>query len=181
MGQINVTLDSQPIGMVESKNPLISGSYIASITDVVGVVAANNYMALFNGAGTKLIIVTGIFISTYVTSGSSSARNSMQGQLITTATGGTNAASTIAKFDSTMPAATGTLLTGNPTVTLGNNVFNSPPPVNSSNGQYVHSVGDGVPVLAGALTLRANEGIVIRSAAGNAAQTWNISMVWSEI
>lgn len=185
MGQVNVVVDQQPIMAysTEAKDPKISGTYASGITDVAGVAAANNYLSIENPVGnTKLIVLLGLFISTYVASGMSTTRNSMTGKLASSLSGGTVVtAANIVKFDSTYAAATAVLRTGNPTVTLGANVFNSPPPINASTGQYVHSVGAGASTAGGGLLLRPGEGFVVTSAAGNTSQTWNMSVQWGEI
>lgn len=183
MAQVNIGFENIPtIFGVESRNPQISGAYVASLTDVPGVVAANNYMSIENPTGgTKLIVLSGLFISTYSTA-ASSTRNSLQGFLATGLSGGTTiASSAISKFDSTTANATAVVRSGNPTATTGAVIFNSPPPIGTTTSQYVHSVGNGGSSAAGGLILRPGEGLVMRTAAGNTNQTWNISIEWMEI
>ena len=182
MGQLNVSVVGA-IGQYDAPSPLITGAYVASLTDAPGVVAANNFMTINNPSGnTKTIVLLGLFVSTYVASGASATRNSLQGMLANTISGGTvMAASAIAKFSSAAPAATAEIRTGNPTVTTAANIFNSPPAINTSTAQYVHSVGSGASLAGGTVTLLPNEGFVIRTAVGNTAQTWNISLLWGEI
>lgn len=164
-------------------SPAIKGAYIASITDAPGVVAANNFMTLVNPvASGKTIVILGTFVSTYVASGASTTRNSLQGQAATAVSGGSLlAVSAIGKFVSTMSNAVAEVRTGNPAATAGANLFNSPPPIGVTASQFVHSVGGGASTASGPLTLLAGEGLVIRTAAGNTSQTWNISVVWGEI
>lgn len=178
-GTIAVT---SPITVLDAKIPNLRGGYILSLTDLPGVVAANTFVAIFNAPGSGRVITTlGAFISTYVASGGSTTRNSMQIMGITTATGGSSAASSIYKLDSAFPTATATALISNPTVTLGNGVANSPPPIGTTVGQYVHSVGLGLLPIGGGLVLREGEGLAFRTAAGNVNQTWNISVGWVEV
>jgi hypothetical protein len=183
MGQVNVTVLEQPIGMIPQKDPALRGVYVTGITDAAGVVAANNYMTLVNPVGSgRIVVVLGVFISCYVAAGSSNARNSMQGQVATAVSAGTLVIpANIAKFQSGMPNAVAEVRTGNPTATAGANIFNSPPPINSAAGQYVHSVGYGAATSSGAYTLLPGEGVVLRTVTGNVAQTWNISIEWGEI
>jgi hypothetical protein len=193
MSQENIIIDNlinpMPISSSTSlatylaQAPALRGAYIFSVTDAPGVVAANNFLTLTNPvASGHTIIVLGAFISTYVTSGASTTRNSMQGMLANTVSGGSVAsAASIAKFQSAFPASIADVRTGNPTATLAANVFNSPPPINTSTAQYVHSVGGGASTASGPLTLLAGEGLVFRTAVGNVSQTWNISVVWGEI
>ena len=166
-----------------AQSPLIKAAYIFSTTDAPGVVAANNFMTLVNPVGSgKAIVVLGAFVSTYVVSGASITRNSLQGQQCGVATGGTVAgAAAIAKFASSMPASIADIRTNNPTVTAGANVFNSPPAIGVTASQFVHSIGGGASTASGPLTLAAGEGFVMRTAVGNINQTWNISIVWGEI
>src|SRR5437899_10898958 len=106
MGQLNVVIDSQPIQSyaIEAKDPAIKGTYVASLTDAPGVTAANNFMTIVNPSGnTKTIVLLGLFVSTYVASGGSTNRNSLQGMLANTISGGTlMASSAIPKSSSYM-------------------------------------------------------------------------------
>lgn len=181
MGQINATILEQPIAMLDGKIPGING-YLTGITDVPGVVAANNFMTLFNPvASGKKIIILGVYVSTYIVTGSSNARNSLQGQLATGISGGTLVgASSIVELDSTGPSALAEVRIGNPTATAGANIFNSPPSVGTSVTQYVHAVGLGFGTVSGGLILNSGEGLVMRTAAGTTGQTWNISLGWGE-
>lgn len=171
------------VGTYDIKYPPFAGAYNFSLPDSAGVVAANNYLTIVNPAASgRTIILTALFVSTYVTSGASTTRSSLQGTLCGVATGGTSvAASAIAKLSSAYPTPIADVRTGNPTVTLGANVFNSPPPINATTSQYVHSVGAGGSPASGPLILAPGEGFCVHSAAGNTSQTWNISVVWGEI
>lgn len=172
----------QPLLTQTATIPNFSGSYLYSVDDVIGVVAANVYMSLFNPVGSgKVLYYLGSFISTYVTSGTSTTRDSMQGHAITASSGGTLVpASSYFKLDSTYPAATGVVRTGNPTVTTGPNIFNSPPPIGTTTSQYVHSVGSGLQQVGGPVAFRPGEGFALLTDVGNINQTWNLSIVWAE-
>lgn len=183
MGQINVGVDPNTSLLVSpGRVSNFTGAYLFSLDDQPGVVAANSFLSLFNPVGSgKFLYYLGSFISTYVTGGGSTTRESMQGHATTAASAGTlQAASAIFKFDSTYPNAGAEVRTGNPTVTVGPNVFNSPPPIGTSTGQYVHSVGLGLMEFGGAVKIRPGEGIVFMTDAGNVNQTWNISVAWAE-
>lgn len=183
MGQINVGVDPNTSLLVSpGRISNFTGAYLFSLDDQPGVVAANNFLSLFNPVGSgKFLYYLGAFISTYVTSGAVTVRESMQGHAITAASAGTLAgAASIFKFDSTYPNAGAEVRTGNPTVTVGPNVFNSPPPINTTTTQYVHSVGIGLLEFGGPVKLRPGEGLVFTTDAGNVSQTWNISVAWAE-
>lgn len=159
-----------------------TGAYLYSLDDVPGVVAANTFMTLFNpvGSGKKLYYL-GAYISTYVASGASATRESMQGHAITAASGGTLVgAASIFKLDSTYGASAAEVRTGNPTITAGPNLFNSPPAIGTTVGQYVHAVGSGLLPIGGPVTFRPGEGFCLMTDAGNVNQTWNLSIVWAE-
>jgi hypothetical protein len=183
VSQVNVNIDNQPIGMIPQKDPSYRGVYDFGITDVIGIVAANNYMTIVNPVGSgRLVVPTGIFISCYIASGASSTRNSLQGLTATAVSGGTLASSSaITKFDSTYPNAVAEVRSGSVTATPGSNVFNSPPPIGPTAATYVHSVGYGASTGAGGFFLRPGEGLVFRTATGNINQTWNMSITWGEI
>lgn len=183
MGQINVGVDPNTSLLVSpGRITNFTGAYLFSLNDVPGVAAANNFMSLFNPVGSgKFLYYLGAFISTYVTGGGSTTRQSMQGHAITAASAGTLAGtSAIFKFDSTYPNAGAELRSGNPTVTIGPNLFNSPPPIGTTATQYVHSVGIGLQEFGGAVKIRPGEGIVFTTDAGNTNQTWNLSIAWAE-
>jgi hypothetical protein len=183
MAQINIGTDANTsLLTAPSRVTNFTGAYLFSIDDQPGVVAANNFVSLFNPvASGKFLYYLGAYVSTYVTGGGSTTRESMQGHAITAASAGTlQAASAIFKFDSTYANAGAEVRTGNPTVTIGPNVFNSPPPINTSTGQYVHAIGAGLLEFGGPVKIRPGEGLVFTTDAGNTNQTWNISIAWAE-
>lgn len=182
MAQINIGVDGTALSILNGQVPGLSGAYLYSLTDVPGVVAANNFMTLVNPVGSgKRFIYLGSYISTYVTGGASTTRNSMQLRQCGVASAGTVvAASNFVELDTTFPASVADVRTGNPTVTAGNNIANSPPPIGTTTGQYVHAVGLGFGSVGGGYVIRPGEGVVFQTAVGNTSQTWNISIGWAE-
>lgn len=183
MGQINIGTDAGTSLLTSpARVPNFLGSYLFSMDDQPGVVAANNFLSLFNPVGSgKFLYYLGAYVSTYVAGGGSTTRESMQGHAVTAASAGTlQAASAIFKFDSTYPNAGAEVRTGNPTVTVGPNLFNSPPPIGTTSGQYVHAIGEGLLEIGGPVKIRPGEGLVFTTDAGNTNQTWNISIAWAE-
>lgn len=183
MGQINIGTDvNSPLLTSPARLNNLTGAYNFSMDDMPGVAAANNFVSLFNPvASGRNLYYLGAYISTYVAGGASTTRESMQGHAITTASAGTlQASSAIFKLDSTFPNAVAEVRTGNPTVTMGPNLFNSPPPINTTTTQYVHAVGLGFGSFGGPVVLRPGEGIVFTTDAGNTSQTWNVSIGWAE-
>lgn len=163
------------------KDPLLYGVYSMSLSVIAGTVAANNFMTLFNPAGSgKFVALGGIFFSSYGM-GTTTAVEPARGFRISTATGGTVAnVSEIAKYDTTYPNPTGEIRYNNPAVTLGAQFLNSPPPLGTGGigTQFVDKIEP--PPTAGGFILRPGEGAVLRTNAGDIDQLWNLSIVWGE-
>lgn len=179
-GTPTVTVGSQPIQVTEVKSPTIGGVYSFLLNDATGVVAANNYVSLFNPVGSgKNIITFSTSVSSYITGGGSTSKNSMIVSRITTATVGTlQAASAINKFSTSFANPVAEVRTGNPTVTLGAQVLAFPPPVTNDTAIVSERVvGSGA---TGPIVLAPGEGVVFGTAAGDTDQNWNISFAWGE-
>lgn len=173
---VSGTVNTLPI-----KDPAITGVYAFSADEIPGVVAANNFMSLFNPVGSgKTFIFFGAFISS-AAAAASTVTAPMRGFRITTATAGTlQATSAIAEFVSAMPSPVAEVRTGNPTVTLGPGFFNSPPVLPVTNSVTpVHAVV--FPGGTGPFTLVAGEGVAFRTNSGDVDQRWNIGMIWGEM
>lgn len=156
-------------------------AYSFSIGNVAGVVGIRNHLALFNPSGSaRSISIGGVFIS--ATANAASATTvSMRGLRVTTASGGTlEASSDIGKFVTADPDPVAEVRTGGPSVTLGPQIFNSPPP--TSPGAYSSGFSDKivVPPGAGGFILAPGEGFALRTNEGDTAQRWNMSVVWVE-
>jgi hypothetical protein len=183
--KLNVAADgslvvSGTVSTIEAANPSLRGVYVFSQEDVPGVVAANNFVSLFNASGSgRILVFAGAFVSS-TAAGGTTVTAPMRGYRVTTATGGTlQAASASGKFITTYPNPTGEVRLGS-TVTLGAALFNSPPVISATVGSTpVHSV----PVIAGAglFTFAEGEGLVLRTTSGDVDQRWNFSIVWGEI
>jgi hypothetical protein len=171
------------VGSYSTTSPLLSGGYVFSQEDIPGVAAANNYLSLENPVGSgKVILIAGVFISSFILADIATTSVSMRGYLATGISGGvTHAASSIGKVRSTMPTPVGVIRDTNPTATLGAAWFNSPPVIGASKGSspFVHQIPASIP--AGSITLLPGEGTVIRQEAGDVDARWNISIAWSEL
>jgi hypothetical protein len=178
---VNIVTSSPILSTTSVRAPSIKGVFDFSLANVAGVLAANNFLSLFNPVGSgKLVSFGSAFISS-TAAGASAETEPMRGFRITTATGGTlQAASTIAKFITTDAAPVAEVRIGNPTVTLGAALFNSPPVISATVGSTnVHVIP--VPGGLAPFILAEGEGIVMRTNAGDVDQRWNLSIVWSEI
>lgn len=183
-GTQNVSIVSSTapsINTVSVRNPAIDSVFVFSSGNITGVAGANNYLSLFNPVGSGKILSFGSAFISSVAAGGSTVADPMQGFRITTATGGTlQANTTFAKFVTADPDSVAEVRTGNPTVTLGSQLFNSPPAISASTGSTnVHII----PVPGGLqpFTLTEGEGIVLRAAASDVDIRWNLSIVWAEI
>jgi len=164
------------------EGPSYTGGYVYSAAQQAGVVAANNFLSLSNPTGSgKLIVVAGVFVSSIIVGDIDVTVQPLRGWLATNVAGGTlQAASTIGKTRSTMPAPAGEIrLT--PTATLGAAWFNSPALVGAAktSAPFVHQIP--AAVAAGPITLLPGEGTVLRTDAGDVDTRWNLSIAWSEI
>jgi len=165
------------------KDPSIYGVYGLSVAAQPGVVAANNFMSLFNPVGSgRFVVIGGFFFSAY-NIGATLEPSPMRGFRCNTATGGVDQAANIVKYDNRYLPPASVVRTGNPTCALDAAVFNSPPPMHSQdNGAigtgFVHTVEP--PPAAGGFFLLPGEGMVVRTAAGDVDQIWNITIVWGE-
>jgi hypothetical protein len=171
---------SDPVHVTPVKDNSITGVYVFSADEIPGVAAANNYLSVFNPVGSgKNLYLGGVFISA-VTAGGTTVTAPMRGFRTTTATGGVlQATSATAKFITAYPDSVAEVRTGNPTVTLGASLFNSPPPLSSGvNSTPVHQVP--IPPNSAPFALAPGEGIVLREATGDTDLRWNLSIAWAE-
>lgn len=160
-------------------NPLIKGAYVYSLGNITGVVAANNYISLFNPVGSGKSVFFGAAYASVSASAAISSTEPLNLFRVTTATVGTlQAAAAIGKFQTVMADALAEVRIGNPTVTLGAQLANVPAIVANPGSMPVHAVT--IPPGAPPFILAPGEGVALRSAAGNANQRWNLSIVWSE-
>lgn len=157
--------------------------YVYSLSERPGVVAANVFVSLFNAtAGTnerKVFLVGGIGVSC-VAGAASTAVAPMRSYRVSTATGGTLvAASAICKMNTKFPDPVGVIRIGNPTVTLGQPMTNTPPIITAGLGgaTVVHDLD----VSQAPLVLMPDEGVCFRTASGDLDQRWNIAIYWGEL
>lgn len=163
-------------------NPTLSGVYAFSLADQVGVVAANNYISLFNPSGSgRLAIIAGFFISSYSV-GQATATEPLRGWRISAASAGTLATNStdVVKFNKLSRDTNMELRSANPTVTLEAPFFNSPPPIGTGAGTaFVHSVE--APPGAGSFLCAPGQGVVVRTASGDVDQHFNMTIAWGEV
>ncbi len=178
---VNIISSTPVVSTTSVRSPSIDGVFVFSTGNLPGVVAANNYLSLFNPVGSGKVLSFGSAFISCVAATGSTVTDPMQGFRITAASAGTlQAANTIAKFVTSDAAPVAEIRVGNPTVTTGAQLFNSPPAISATTGSTnVHVIP--VPGGLAPFTLVEGEGIVLRTAVGDTDQRWNLSIVWSEI
>lgn len=180
-GTQNVAVTGQPVTVLAVKDPAIDGAYVFSADEIVGIVAATNYLSIFNPAGSgKTIFFAGAFLSAS-TAGGSAVTAPMRAYRATAISGGVlQADSASAKFVTSYPDPVAEIRTGNPTATLDGAIFNSPPPLSAGSGSTgihpVIAIASGV----GTFLLAEGEGVVLRQTTGDVDLRWNLSIVWAE-
>lgn len=156
-------------------------AYVFSVGNLAGVVAANTFLTLTNPAGSgRNIALSGVFISA-MANAASATTVSMRGFRATGVSGGTlQPSSDIGKFATADPDPFAEVRINNPAATLGAPLFNSPPPTSAAaySSGFVHQVP--IPPGLGEFILTPGEGLALRTAQGDTAQRWNISVVWAE-
>lgn len=178
---VNLTTSSATVSTTSVRSTSIKGVYVFSISNIPGVVAANNFISLFNPVGSGKTVSFGSAFISSTAAGSSAETEPLRGFRITTATAGTlQATSATAKFITTDADPIAEVRIANPTVTLGAAIFNSPPVISATVGSTnVHVIP--VPGGLAPFTMAPGEGVVLRTSAGDVDQRWNLSIVWAEI
>lgn len=179
--RIKGTVDGT-VGSFTAPQPNIIDGYAYTIHDVPGVVAARNFVSLFNPTGSGVFAqIRTVIVNSYPI-GLSETYNSMLVQRVSAASGGTLVPATdiLHQYTSSTPTSMEVRHSG-PTVTLtGLPVLAFPPPIASAvpgsgtrAGSFVSAVGLG-PVL------QPGEGGVFYTLAGNTNQRWSITVTWAE-
>lgn len=155
--------------------------YVFTVTDIVGVVAANTYYAFFNPANsTKVHVGLSLSITCYST-GSSTTPNSMQAFRTSATSGGTLASpqSAIGRFMTSAPDPQTLHYTANPTVTTTSAlpIGGWPPAISTGTGT---SNSLATPPPGQAFTVLPGQGVCFKTAAGNINQMWGFTYIWGE-
>jgi hypothetical protein len=183
MGQMQVGVDnaaSSPIYVTQAA-PIGTKFYFHSIVEAPGVVAANNFLSIFNPIGSgKTLIFYAANIDAYSTAGTS-VTNNLQIFRTTAASAGTLiTASAVNRFVTTDPNPVAQVRVGNPTVTTTGTVLIGFPPAITGAGAGTGPVGNAsIPPGAGFICLP-GEGVSYGTAVGSTAQLWNLNVTWAE-
>lgn len=167
------------LGTVAS-GPAGSKFYTFSLADAPGVVAANNFLSLFNPAASgKTMVLYQLIVAPYAT-GATTATASLNAFRTTAASAGTLiAAANVGRFVTSDPNPVTEVRTGNPTVTTtGTTLIGIPPSVTSAAGGASPAAA-AVPSGA-SFVITPGQGVVFTTALGNVNQLWNINITWAE-
>jgi hypothetical protein len=180
---ISTTLSGQPnVNAIPAKDPLVTGVYSFSAQDIAGLVAATNYVVLFNPVGSgKNVLPLSTTVSDYIVTGSVGAAHSLTLQRCTLVSGGTlQASSAINKLNSSYANPAAQVYTGNPTLTAGPSIVAIPPSVNTA-GSAVILEHLSVPLGSGPFILAPGEGVAFSMAIGFANLNFNVAFTWGEM
>lgn len=154
--------------------------YFYSAIDLPGVVAANNFVSIFNPANSgKTISFFALAIDSFA-SGSSGTAVSLKVDRITAASGGTViTAANINKLITIETDSIADVRVGNPTVTkVGSSLYSWPPPLATGSG--AGSVTTSTPPPGQGFFCLPGQGIVLSTSSGNVNQVWSIKATWAE-
>lgn len=155
--------------------------YTTSIHDVPGVVAANNFISVFNPSGSgKTLIFYALFVIPWAI-GVTTGVASMRIDRISASSGGTLVPTTsIGKFITSSPNSVAEVRTGNPTLTkVGLSIGSFPPPLTGSK-QGASSALSNAGVGGASFACLPGEGISYSTSSGDVDQMWNLGFIWSE-
>lgn len=157
--------------------------YTTLIHNALGVVAANNFLSLFNPVGSGKTLTIAQFICYPYATAAAAPTDNMQVWRTTAASVGTLlAAANINKFDTAQSNSIAEVRTGNPTTTLLGTVpvLAIPPAVTAAAGG-VSATSNIVPPTGALFTCHPGEGVVARTPAGSVGQVWSLGFSWLEI
>lgn len=155
--------------------------YNHQIQDVPGVVAATNFLSVFNPAASgKTLTFYTIAILPWATA-ATSATTSMLVTRTTAASAGTLvAASTVGKFETQSPNSVTEVRIANPTVTKVGLPLVAIPPAITAAAQGISNTATITPPPGATYDCLPGEGLVFSCALGTVSQLWNLGLVWSE-
>ncbi|SRR6266705_6876549 len=161
--------------------PAGSNFYITALADIPGVVAANNFLSIFNPLGSgKTITMYALSIVPWATAATSITVSMNIFRISAASAGSLVAAANIGKFTSSSPNAIAEVRSTNPTVTTTGLTLGGVPPADTSSGSGASPTGSGAAPSAASFMLLPGEGLVMKTASGSVAQLWNFDMIWAE-
>lgn len=157
--------------------------YTTLIRNALGVVAANNFLSVFNPSGSGKTMIFAQFVCFPYATAATTPTDNMEVWRTSAASAGTQlAAANISKFDTTQTNSVAEVRTGNPTVTtVGTVPILAIPPAVTGAAQGVSSTTNIIPPSGSLFVVRPNEGVVARTPAGAVGQVWSLGFSWLEV
>lgn len=192
MAEQHVAVDSGSISIVSSAaNPvftqpptaIVGNIYTTLIRNALGVVAANNFLSIFNPVGSGKTLMIAQFVCYPYATAAATPTDNMEVWRTTAASAGTLlAAANVNKFDTAQPNSIAECRTGNPTLTLLGTlpVIAVPPAVTSAAGG-VSATTNIIPPSGTLFKCSPGEGVAARTPAGSVGQTWSLGFSWAEV
>ena len=168
-------------GTVNTISTVASGTnfYGTNISDTAGVVAANNFLSVFNPVGSGKTVT--FYIVSVVPWATAASTTTVSMNLFRTTAASVGTLVTPHKFSTASPSSIAEVRTTNPTVTTtGIPVIGFPPAVTTAPGGASPTTNGALP-LGVSFVCQAGEGVVLRTASGAVGQLWNLGFIWSEL
>jgi hypothetical protein len=163
--------------------PVGANFYTQSFSNLPGQTAATyNYLSLFNPVGSgKTITLYQIFIIPWA-GAATTALNSMESFRISASSAGAlTSGANINKFSSAAPNSIAEVRITNPTVTTTGTTLGGIPPIITSAGSGLSSIGNIGPPPGASFMFAPGEGVCMRQVlAGDVDQLWNLGYIWAE-
>lgn len=157
--------------------------YGTLIRNTLGVVAANNFLSIFNPVGSGKSLIFSQFICFPYATAATSPTDNMEVWRTTAASAGTLlAAANVGKFDTAQANSIAEVRTGNPTCTLlGTVPVLAVPPAVTAAASGVGSTINIIPPAGSIFVCHPGEGVVARTPAGAVGQVWSLGFSWLEV
>jgi len=185
MAEMAVRIESSAANPVYTLPPTatVGNVYTTLIRNTLGVVAANNFLSVFNPVGSGKTLVFAQFVCFPYATAATTPTDNMEVWRTTAATVGTLlAAANVGKFDTAQPNSIAEVRTGNPTTTLLGTVpvVAVPPAVTAAAGGASSTINI-IPPSGSLFKCAPGEGVVARTPAGAVGQVWSLGFSWVEM
>lgn len=170
-------------GTVSTVPGMLSGVsfYSTALADLPGVVAANNFLSLFNPVGSgKTITLYALNVVPWASALTASAVSMSLFRVSAASVGTLIAAANVNRMDTTSANPVAEVRTGNPTVTTVGTMLSAFPPALSAAKTGANVPTPAIAPNSASFVMAAGQGLVIRTASGDVNQLWNLAIAWSE-
>lgn len=177
----NATTSSAPFFVTEAGLPG-ANYYFHTLIDAPGVVAANNFMSVFNPVGSgKAVVFFTAEVKSYATAAASAAASLTAFRTTAASAGTLIASSSVSRFLTAAPDPVAVVRVDNPTTTNTGLALNAFPPPISTGAGAGSSGNTAAPSSSAAFTCLPGEGLVVTTTSGDTDQRWDITLTWLEV